>query len=256
VGIDFVDAAAMEGEYEKAIELCDVLIKKSKDPYEKVSFRIRLAELQGLAGKNEVAQATLKGVIAETGNGSWLEADILRKADSLFERQGDLAGQVAFYKSLYEEHKQRVKVKSQYAFLLAQSNEWDQSKALYKELLLSSPENTELRKSFVQLLANQDKSDEALEQLELMIKQVGGSEDLLLQKIHLLVKLDRKKEVEGVIVQIATLGGSSEADKIRISQLYIQNGLKDQAEVLLKEAASESTAQTSKEALARSDSYF
>ena len=203
-----------------------------------------------MAGKNETAQTILKEVISETGNGSWLEADILRKADLLFERQGDLSGQVDFYKSLYEENLQRVKVKSMYAFLLAQSDRLDESKTLYKELLLSSPENDKLRAGFIQLLANQGKNEEALEQLDLMIKQGGVSEELLIQRIDLLTKLNRKDEVEAVIKQIKALIGDTEGDKIRISQIYIQNKLNDQAEAILKEAAGKATAQAAKEALA------
>ena len=251
LGIDFVDSAATEGEYEKAIELCDILIKKTTDPYEKVNYRIRLAELQGIAAQSGLAKETFKAVLADTGSDSWLEADILRKIDSLFERQGDLPGQVSFYKALYEDFKQRVSIKSKYAFLLAESDDWDQSLKLYQELLLSAPDNQELRRNFIILLSHNDKNDEALKELDLLIKQAGSTETLLIQRIQLLNKLDRKNEVTKVIEQIANIKGDTESDKISLSQLYAQNGFQAAAKATLEKAAALPNAQLTKEALAQ-----
>ena len=250
VGIDFVDAAATEGEFKKAIELCSVLIEKTKKPYENVLYRIRLAELQGRAEAHEDALTTLKVTLDDTGNASWLEADILRKADSLFDRQGDFAGQINFYKSLYAEHKHRLQIKRKYAFLLAHNDNWEEAEKLFSEMLLSAPDDIQLRKDYILLLTNSEKQTKALSELEHLIKQVGNDQQLLLQKVDLLTQLDRKDEVEAVIKTIDSIAGESESEQIRISQIYLQNGFKEQAEKILTTLAGDDSNLLAKESLA------
>ncbi|MGJ8672794.1 tetratricopeptide repeat protein [Rubritalea sp.] len=249
-GIDFVDAAATEGEFAKAAELCAELIDITKQPYEKVRYRIRLAELQSAGEKHKEALATLTTTLKDTGNDSWLEEDILRKADSIFDRKGDLPGQIDFYKKLYSEHPYRSNIKSSYAFLLASSDQWGEANKLFKELLQSSPDNHDLRQDYILLLTSADKNQEALEELDLILKQKGNSDNLLLQRIALLKKLERTDEVLSVLELIANAAEETETDQIRIAHLYLQNDLKDQAEEILKAAAAPVDALTAKEALA------
>ena len=250
VGIDFVDAAATEGEFEKAIELCNVLIEKTKKPYENVLYRIRLAELQGRAEASDDALATLKSTLADTGNASWLEADILRKADTLFDRQGDFAGQISFYKSLFAEHKHRLQIKRKYAFLLAHNDNWEEAETLFSEMLQSAPDDIKLRKDYILLLTNGEKQKKALSELDQLIQQVGNEEALLLQKVDLLTQLKREKEIESVIETIAGIAGESEAEQIRVSQIYQQNGLEEQAEKILLSLAEADSNLQAKESLA------
>ncbi|MFC4992427.1 tetratricopeptide repeat protein [Rubritalea tangerina] len=250
VGIDFVDAAATEGAYEKAIELCQTLISKTKDPYEKVRFQIRLAELQGQANQIPAALESLKTTLNDTGNASWLESEILRKADSIFDRQGDLTGQITFYRELHSSQKHRTNIKQRYAFLLASNDEWDKAESLFAELLQSAPDALQLRKDFIVLLTNSEKFDRALKELDLLIQQQGESEPLLLQRIGLLHQLDRKDEIKPLIQKIEKLVGSAESDQIRVSQIYLQNGLKAEAETLLLNLSQQDSALLSREALA------
>ncbi|MGD7654241.1 MAG: tetratricopeptide repeat protein [Verrucomicrobiales bacterium] len=84
---DLVESAAAEGEIDQALTYVDQLIAAGADPYKKTLRQLRRGDLLAQAGRNDEAVQTYTATLAQVGEGSWLEREVLAQIDKVFRKQ-------------------------------------------------------------------------------------------------------------------------------------------------------------------------
>ena len=238
-GLEFVEAAASEGMYEQAVVLAEQLVASTREPYAALRYRVRLGELQSLAGQPTAALETLSAALSEVGLGSWLEAEILQSCDVILSRRGDLELELAFYGELEQQYGQRPAVVKRYAYQLARNERWEEAQERFQSLLRASPRAKGLRQEYVRLLISGERLEEALAELTTLSEQVGYDEELARQKITLLRRLQRSEELREEIENVQRNAGDTPAAHIKSAQLYLRHGFHTEGEQLLLEATAQ-----------------
>ena len=248
---DLVESAAAEGETTQALAYIDKLIAATSDPYKKALRQLRRGDLLALSGNNDEAVKSYSAILANVGEGSWLEREILAQIETLFRRQDRLDDLSKTLKKLAEENPRRLLVHRQLAKLEASQGEIDAAIGRFREVLKRSPGERELREEFVRMLTDSERLDDAAEELAKMIELAPDDASLQLQMAALAHRQENKEATLASLEKAHKLLGENESDSIRIASLMLQYDLAEKGEEILKKliAAPEATAAPS-EALA------
>ena len=74
---DIIELHIEEGLFPQAATLLQSLIARTKDPYAKVTRRLRLGDIHYRAGQRQKAIAVYASTLSESGQDTWLEREIL-----------------------------------------------------------------------------------------------------------------------------------------------------------------------------------
>ena len=248
---DLVESAAAEGETNQALAYVDKLIAAGSDPYKKTLRQLRRADLLAQAGRHDDAVDAYSATLADVGEGSWLEREVLAQIDKAYRKQdrlGDLKNKLA---ELAEANPRRLIIHRNLAKIEAAEGETDAAVGRFREVLKRSPGDRELREEFVRLLTDGEKFDEAAGELEKLIALAPEDAGLLLQMADLRNRQGNRGETLAALTKAHGMLGTDEAAGIRISGLMLQYGLAAEGEKLLKElAAADGATAAPSEALA------
>jgi len=234
---DLVESAAADGETAQALTYVAKLIEASKDPYKKTLRAMRRGDLLAQAGKNDEAAEAYAATLAQVGEGSWLEREVLAQIEKVFRKQDRLADLTAELKKLAEANPRRLLIHRQLAKLEASQGETDAAIGRFREVLKRSPGDRELREEFVRLLADGERFDDAAAELEKMIELAPAEAELQLQLAALRSRQGKPDAVLAALKKAQGLLGKDEGTAIRISGLMFQYDQNAAGEALLKEAA-------------------
>ncbi len=234
---DLVESAAADGETAQALTYVAKLIDASKDPYKKTLRSMRRGDLLAQAGKNDEAAEAYAATLAQVGEGSWLEREVLAQIEKVFRKQDRLADLTAELKKLAEANPRRLLIHRQLAKLEASQGETDAAIGRFREVLKRSPGDRELREEFVRLLADGERFDDAAAELEKMIELAPAEAELQLQLAALRSRQGKPDAVLAALKKARELLGKDEGSAIRISGLMFQYEQNAAGEELLKEAA-------------------
>ncbi|MEO5716420.1 MAG: tetratricopeptide repeat protein [Luteolibacter sp.] len=234
---DLVESAAADGETAQALTYVAKLIEASKDPYKKTLRSMRRGDLLAQAGKNDEAAEAYAATLAQVGEGSWLEREVLAQIEKVFRKQDRLADLTAELKKLAEANPRRLLIHRQLAKLEASQGETDSAIGRFREVLKRSPGDRELREEFVRLLADGERFDDAAAELEKMIELAPTEAELQLQLAALRSRQGKPDAVLAALKKAQELLGKDEGTAIRISGLMFQYDQNAAGEALLKEAA-------------------
>ncbi|MFT4176819.1 MAG: tetratricopeptide repeat protein [Luteolibacter sp.] len=248
---DLVESAASDGETEQALTYLSKLIESGSDPYRKTLRAIRRGDLLVQAGKTDEAIAAYSATLAEVGEGSWLEQQVLAQIDKTFRKQDRLADLTTELKKLAESHPRRFFIHRQLAKLEAAQGDVDPAIGRFREILQRSPGNRELREEFIRLLSDAERFDDAAAELEKMIGESPADAELQLQLAALRHRKEQPEAVMTALKKAHELLGSDEANGIRIASLMLQYSQAEAGEALLRQlSASPGASPAPAEALA------
>jgi tetratricopeptide (TPR) repeat protein len=120
---DLIEIEIGEGLFERAIESSRSLVDRTKDPYKKALRRLRLAEVYGLADRKEESLATYGKVMAASGEGTWLEREVLSQVEQIYVWEDDVQGLRDYYQKLRENYPRRTSVRKALAKQMARNDE-------------------------------------------------------------------------------------------------------------------------------------
>lgn len=232
---DLVEAAVAESETAQALVYADKLVAASRDPYQKTLRMLRRGDLLSNAGRNDEAVEAYSAAMAQVGEGSWLEREVLGQIEKVFRKQDrldDLATQLA---RLAEAYPRRLLIQRQLAKLEAGQGETDKAVGRFREVLKRSPGERELREEFIRLLADAERFDEAVEEIGKLVELAPTEAGLHLQVAALRARQSKRDEALAALGKAHDLLGHDEPNGIRIAGLMLQYGLNEQGEVLLKQ---------------------
>lgn len=182
---DLIEIEIGEGLFERAIESSRSLVDRTKDPYKKALRRLRLAEVYGLADRKEESLATYEKVMAASGEGTWLEREVLSQVEQIYVWEDDVQGLRDYYQKLRENYPRRTSVRKALAKQMARNDELEEAIALFREVLKITPGDLGNREEFVAFLEVNEMRKEASIELEELIKQ-KGDDPLLWERVVVL----------------------------------------------------------------------
>lgn len=233
---DLVESAAADGETAQALIYVDKLIVASADPYKKTLRAMRRGDLLAQAGKNDEAVEAYAATLAQVGEGSWLEREVLAQIEKVYRKQDRLSDLADELKKLAVSNPRRLLIQRQLAKLEAAQGEVDSAIGRFREVLKRSPGDRELREEFVRLLVDGERFDDAAAELEKMIKMAPVEAELQLQLASLRSRQGKPEAVLAALKKAHDLLVKDEGSAIRISSLMFQYALPDAGEALLKES--------------------
>ena len=242
---DLVELAAAGMQNEQALAYADKLIAATSDPYKKAQRRIRRGELLAASGKNDEAIALWSETLAQTGEGSWLEREIIDRISRDYRRQDRVDALMEKFAELAEKNPRRLLIHRELARLEAASGELDSAIGRFREVLRRSPGEADLREEFIRLLIDGERFQDAADELEKMITRSPEDAELHLRMADLAHRRaeanpDRKQDsppppaVLASLEKAHTLLGTEEPAALRIASLMFGYDLEKQAEALLE----------------------
>lgn len=241
---DLVESAAAEGEIDQALTYAQKLINVSSDPYKKTLRQLRQGDLLAQAGRNDDAVKNYSETLAQVGEGSWLEREILAQIDKTFRKQDRLNDLKTAFIQLAEANPRRLLIHRQLAKLEADQGDVDSAVGRFREVLKRSPGNNELREEFIRLLTDTEKFEDASEEINKLITQAPDNTSLLLQLADIQHRQNNKEAAAATLEKALKLFGPDENSGIRIASLMLQYGLDARGEEILKSLTTSPNATT------------
>jgi tetratricopeptide (TPR) repeat protein len=234
---DLVESAAAEGEIDQALAYVAKLIEAGADPYKKTLRALRRGDLLAQGGKSDEAVAAYAATLAQVGEGSWLEREVLAQIEKVFRKQDRLNDLTEELKKLAEANPQRLLIHRQLAKLEATQGETDSAIGRFREVLKRSPGDRELREEFVRLLTDGERFEDAAAELEKLIELAPADAGLQLQMAALRHREGKPEAALAALGKAHELLGKDEGSGIRIATLMFQYGQTEPGVALLQQLA-------------------
>jgi tetratricopeptide (TPR) repeat protein len=232
---DLIEVEVMEGLYKDAIEASTALVGMTKDPYKKTLRRLRLGDIQILAGDRDAGLKTYEEIMAATGEGTWLEREVLAQVERVFLKEDDIKGLRDYYQKLREEYPRRVSIRKVLARQMALNDEIKEAIALFQEVLKITPGDLGNREEFIAFLEANEKWKEAKEELGSLLEQ-RKEEALLWERLSRIeAKLNDQEGLKTALAKVAELRKVNPEGLLAAAALYEQAKLVGGAEALLRE---------------------
>ncbi|WP_294396713.1 hypothetical protein [Prosthecobacter sp.] len=217
---EVVELQLDEGLFAEAETQMLALIARTKDAYARTVRQLRLAEIQLRATKKEAALALLASTLADTGQGTWIEGEVLAQIEAMFRRDENLSGLVKELEKLQSAHPQRTALERQRARVLAELGEKDKALAIYATLLQKTPGQRELRESYLDLLARFEQFKEAIAQTNVLLEQSPDDRELLIRLATLQERAKDKAASKATLEKYLAAKDTAEFDHLRVARLY------------------------------------
>ncbi len=234
---DLLESAASDGEHKQALIYSDKLIQQTSDPYKKTLRTLRKGDLLAANNQHDEAIQTYSKTLANVGEGSWLEGEILAQIESLYTKQDRINDLQTVLSKLAEENPQRLLIHRKLAKLEAAQGETDQAIGRFREVLKRSPGERDLREEFIRLLTESERYEDAIQELETILKNSPNDAELLIQLASIHYYTENKKAIEENLNKARSIFGKDESTSLRIANLFLQYDLSAQGETILKELA-------------------
>ena len=218
-----------EALFQDAANLTSSLIEKTRDASVKVTRRLLLGDIFMRSNKQADALKVYGEALAQSGQDTWVEREVLSQIETAFRRGGDLAGLLDHLEKLAKEHPQRTGLIQQRARLQAETGAGDKALTTYQELLQRTPGQRELRETYLDLLTRQQKYSEAIAQTKLLQEQNPTDGELHLRLASLQQKQGDIPSAKAALAAYLAQPAIGEYEHLRVARLLESWDLKPEA---------------------------
>ena len=234
---DLIELELAEGLSEEALEATRSLLAITQNPDQKALRQLMQGDILLLLGRREEALAVFQAVLESTGDGSWLEREVLAQVEQAFEREEDPDGFWDFYTRSREGFPARIGLPKLFATQLALRGEVDEAVTLFREVLESDPGDRHARGELIDLLEGAGLLEEAGRELEALIGDKG--ELALFERLadlrHRMGDRSGLEEALGRMLTRANQEGDSAA-LVLVARLFERYELPGRSEQVLRDA--------------------
>jgi tetratricopeptide (TPR) repeat protein len=221
---DLVELTASARQFETALEYSERLIAVSTDPFKKALRQIRKGELLAQSAENDKAVALWSETLAKTGEGSWLEREIIAHIEKSYRRQDRVDQLTEKLAELAEANPRRFAIHRELAKLEAAAGNMDSAIGRFRVLLKRSPGDHALREEFIRMLMDGERFDDAAEVLEKMISLDPKNPELHLRMAAIRFSQDDSAATLTALEKALGLSPDDESFAIRVASLCSNTG--------------------------------
>jgi|GEM_PF-2334872 len=210
------DVQVEEGLQSEAVATMRALIERTKDAADQSMRRLRLAAIFVRAADKTSALNELGACLAQSGTGSWVEAEALAQIDMVFRREDDLTGLAGHLEKMPEAG--RPGVQQHLARVHADARAFDKALAIHANLLERTPGVRAVRESYLDLLERAGKYADAIAQTKLLIEQNAGDKELQIRLAGLHQLAGDAKAADAALVAYLAAKDTAEFDHLRVAR--------------------------------------
>lgn len=209
-----------EGLMADAVMFLSGVIEKTKDPYLRVMRRLRLGDLHQRAGNRDQALDTYVGCLADAGQDSWVESEVIAQIEQVFRRKDDVAGLREMLDRIAPDHAQRAALGMARARVLAEAGAEEEALKLLADLISKNPGSTRLREQHLELLTKLKKHQEAVAQMREMLARKPEDKDLKFRLCGLYYLAGQDAPAVGILDEILAAKDATEYDHLRVARFF------------------------------------
>ncbi|MBN2703820.1 MAG: hypothetical protein JXR23_06375, partial [Pontiellaceae bacterium] len=235
VADELTDLLMAEGFYEEALAQCDRMLETERDAYRKVMLRMRRATLLVRMDRRKEAIDGLCEAFASTGQGSWLQRDLLDRIETLYRTADDLMGLANCCEGMLLRWPDNPELRRAYAGSLLACRKDEEALEVARELIRLVPDSQEIKEWYVGVLQDLDRYDEAAAMLEGFLERFPDDNALRLQlaSIHQL-REDDPKTIEYILAYLEH-SKQEAADYLMAARTLARYDLNDEATTIFLE---------------------
>jgi len=192
---DVIDILSADGLFKPAYELAENLKNNTKDPYRKALHTLKLADILQKKGDQQKALGIYTDTLKISGNGSWLEREIIGQLETIYRKEDNINGWIEKLESLSKTYPQRYEIHQKHALSLAKNGDFDNAKTVFKALLKTRPDDVPLRVSYLSMLREAGDTQSARKILDFLIEKNPNDTQLIIQRAELYDELDNREAV-------------------------------------------------------------
>ncbi|MEM1442753.1 MAG: tetratricopeptide repeat protein, partial [Verrucomicrobiota bacterium] len=226
---DLVDLQLGESLIEEALATQKALVESTRDPYHKITRKLRLGDIYLRSGEQEEAKRIYQESLEASGQGTWLEKEILAQFEQLFRREDDIAGLDEFYTNLIETHPQRIALRLRQADVLAERGENEKVVESFQEILKMTPGDRDNREAYVSILGQIDMVEEAVSQMEALCESFPEDPELVTQLAAWQHRAEDREAAQKSVERFLELSDGSEYSYLRAARMLEQFDLAEAA---------------------------
>lgn len=215
---EIMDQQMAEGLFDEATALARKLVENTRDAAARVERQLLLGYILLRNGKQGDTLKVYDEALAQTGQDSWIEREVLAQIENVFRQGNDLSGLVTHLGVLQKTHPQRSGLQMQLARLQAEAGNSDKAFETYLDLLQRNPGKRDLREAYLDLLTRQEKYDEAIAQTRLLQEQNPTDRELHLRLASLHQKKRDIPAVKAAVETYLALPETGEYEHLRIAR--------------------------------------
>lgn len=191
---DVIDILAGDGLFKPALKHAKKLKENTKDPYKKALRTLRVGDLMQKMGERDQAVEIYQETLKLSGEGSWLEREIIAQIEGLFNREDNLQGLKEKLEALSKLYPQRLQITQKLADTHSNLGSHKEARELYLEIIKRSPDNKSLKKSLLQALEKAQDYKASKSLIESMLKISPDDLELYVKLAEVFDKLAQKSD--------------------------------------------------------------
>ena len=222
---EVIELMADEGLYVEAAEQSKTLVGKTKPGTELMTRRLRLGDLLLRSDKRDEAMTVFESVLEQSGQDSWVEADVLARLAQPFRREDDIEGLRKRLEALHTANPLRPALTMELAETQADLGEKETAVKLVTALLERTPGRRDLQERFVALLERMERFEEAAAQMKRLVEQHAQDKELLVRLATLQERMKDPKAAQTTLTTYLKMAAGTDAaapehDHLRVARLY------------------------------------
>ena len=230
---EVVELMAEEGLYSDAAAQAKTLVEKTRDASQKLTRQLRLGDLLLRSEKRDEAMNVLEAALAQSGQDSWVEADVLSRIDQIYHREDDIETLKTKLQALVTAHPQRAAVAMQLARVQAELGAKEEAAKIFAGLLARNPGRRDLQEAYISLLESMERVPEAVAQAQVVVTQNPDDRESLI-RLATLQQRDGNTDaaqasLDTYLKKSASKGAIPEHDQLRVARLLENWEIKDAA---------------------------
>ena len=152
---------AEEGDYASALERFTALAAAARDPFRRVQYAVRAAEMKLRLGDRQQARSDLEAQLGRLNPDSWLYRDVRRRIEASFTDAGDYDGLAQYYANWIQTHPDDVDAMLRAGRVLALQGRMPEAQQWFQKAIRRAPSESEPREALIGALLGEEKFAEA-----------------------------------------------------------------------------------------------
>ncbi|QDU79161.1 tetratricopeptide repeat protein [Polystyrenella longa] len=182
-----------ESEFEEALKRYQQMEKETTDDYRKVTYGIKVAEMQLKLAQREEALAQFETLMNNLNPSSWLYRQVRDRIENIFLRNSDQAGLAAYYEQWLEKNPRDIDAMARLSQVHFQQDREEDSEKMLRKAIELAPSDTDLRNRLISQLIQSRENEAAIAEYK-KLNEIEPNNPETIRDWGFLIVLDRSQK--------------------------------------------------------------